>query len=216
MARISKDPDERRLELIDAAERLFNQKGFESTAVSDIVKSIGVAQGTFYYYFKSKDDIFNAIVERFMEELMSELKEVQYNEKLNTKQKLEIILDKSFSFMENNEGVIFYLHTKDNAELHERIEKKFIEYATPLAVEIVKQGIKEKLFSVDYPEEVVGFIMAGSHYIGDVNVFFEERESYFRKVRAVEFFIERVLGVDKETMEYFGKKCFDRLNKLKL
>ena len=43
-----KDPETRRSELINAAEELFLANGYEETAVSDIVRKIGVAQGTFY------------------------------------------------------------------------------------------------------------------------------------------------------------------------
>ena len=45
MARITKDPVVRRNEIIDAAEELFYSVGYDETSVSDIVKSIGVAQG---------------------------------------------------------------------------------------------------------------------------------------------------------------------------
>ncbi|GIO30333.1 MULTISPECIES: TetR/AcrR family transcriptional regulator [Paenibacillus] len=55
MPRITKNPKERRNEILNAAMELFNTKGFEQTSVSDIVKKIGVAQGTFYYYFQSKE-----------------------------------------------------------------------------------------------------------------------------------------------------------------
>ena len=123
MARISKDPEERRIEIIKAAERLFNEKGFSNTAVSDIVKSIGVAQGTFYYYFKSKDDVFNAIVEKFLDESMAGITEIAKHEKLGTREKIELVLEKGLELIENNEGVISYLHTKGNMDLHEKVEK---------------------------------------------------------------------------------------------
>jgi AcrR family transcriptional regulator len=44
MTRIVKDPEERRMELIDTAESLFSQKGYDDTAVSDIVKKINVGR----------------------------------------------------------------------------------------------------------------------------------------------------------------------------
>jgi hypothetical protein len=47
MTRIVKAPDERRSELIATAQQLFYTKGYERTSVSDIVKAVGVAQGTF-------------------------------------------------------------------------------------------------------------------------------------------------------------------------
>jgi len=57
MTRIVKAPDVRRSELIACAQRLFYSKGYENTSVSDIVNEVGVAKGTFYYYFKSKQAI---------------------------------------------------------------------------------------------------------------------------------------------------------------
>lgn len=64
MARISKQPDERKAELMETAERLFIEKGFASVRVSDIVSAMGVAQGTFYYYFQSKDEVMVALLEQ--------------------------------------------------------------------------------------------------------------------------------------------------------
>ena len=53
---------ETKQKLINSAVKLFSQKGYFNTKVSDIVKDAGVAQGTFYLYFKSKEDIFLEIV----------------------------------------------------------------------------------------------------------------------------------------------------------
>ncbi|MEA4963083.1 TetR/AcrR family transcriptional regulator [Lutispora sp.] len=214
MARISKDPEERRIEIIKAAERLFNEKGFSNTAVSDIVKSIGVAQGTFYYYFKSKDDVFNAIVEKFLDESMAGITEIAKHEKLGTREKIELVLEKGLELIENNEGVISYLHTKGNMDLHEKVEKKFVEYTVPLVVNIVKQGIQEKLFDLEYPDEVVEFLMTGSHYLGDINIYLEDKEEYLKRVRGVQFVIQRVLGVDSNTMECLTSKFISKLERL--
>ncbi|HOR86154.1 MAG TPA: TetR/AcrR family transcriptional regulator [Bacillota bacterium] len=210
MARISKDPDERRREIINAAEKLFNEKGFENTAVSDIVKSIGVAQGTFYYYFKSKDDVFCTIAEEFLDTFMESFVLIVDNEKLDVVEKVEMIFDKGIELIKNNEGVMFNLHTRDNMELHEKVERKFIEYATPLVIKIVKQGIEEKIFDIEYPEEVVTFLMMGSHFLGDLNIYLEGRDIYIERLQAVVFIAQRVLGIDKSVMERIIGKYMDR------
>lgn len=214
MGRISKDPVERRLEIMKAAERLFNEKGFENTAVSDIVQSIGVAQGTFYYYFKSKDDVFSAIAEDFFNDYLENFTMVVNDEKLNTIEKLEIVFDKGLELLANNEGLMNYLHTRGNIELHEKVEKKFVEYVTPMVVRIVSQGIDEKLFNVKYPEEVVTFLMMGSHFLGDLNIYLEDRGLYIKRLQAVVFVVQRVLGVDGVTMEYFMGKFMEKFIKL--
>ena len=58
------DREARRAELVSAAAAVFAERGVANTAVSDIVKAAGVAQGTFYLYFDSKDDVVLAVVER--------------------------------------------------------------------------------------------------------------------------------------------------------
>jgi len=55
--------------LIESAIKIFQQKGFQMTRVSDIVSAAGVAQGTFYNYFKSKDAIFREICNDFIDQL---------------------------------------------------------------------------------------------------------------------------------------------------
>lgn len=57
--------------LIRAAIDIFHQKGFQMTRVSDIVAAAGVAQGTFYNYFRSKEAIFREICNDFMSQVRS-------------------------------------------------------------------------------------------------------------------------------------------------
>lgn len=49
--------------LLESAKRLFSQKGYYATSVEDIVESAGVSKGTFYFYFKSKEELFKSLVE---------------------------------------------------------------------------------------------------------------------------------------------------------
>ena len=76
MARITKDPHVRMAEILDATEELFYTRGYHETAISDIVKSIGVAQGTFYYYFKSKEAVLEALINRQISKFLFELEKV--------------------------------------------------------------------------------------------------------------------------------------------
>lgn len=58
-----------RQNILDAAVRIFREKGFQKARISDIVSAAGLAQGTFYLYFKSKEDIAREICKSFMESL---------------------------------------------------------------------------------------------------------------------------------------------------
>jgi AcrR family transcriptional regulator len=58
-------PDQRRQQLLDAATWVFARKGYRRAAISDVIARAGVARGTFYLYFDSKEQVFLAIVEDF-------------------------------------------------------------------------------------------------------------------------------------------------------
>jgi len=65
---------ERERELLLKAKTLFSEKGFYRTSVSDIVESLGIARGTFYLYFRNKDDIYRRVLEKLVNEISSSLK----------------------------------------------------------------------------------------------------------------------------------------------
>jgi AcrR family transcriptional regulator len=69
--RVTKDPGVRKRELIDAAVQVFKEKSFARATISDITRAAGVAKGTFYLYFASKEHLLAALKERFVEEILN-------------------------------------------------------------------------------------------------------------------------------------------------
>jgi AcrR family transcriptional regulator len=62
--RKEKEKEKRRSEIIDAAEKLFFEKGFDGVSMDDVAEKAELAKGTLYLYFKSKDSLFFAVVLR--------------------------------------------------------------------------------------------------------------------------------------------------------
>ena len=62
--RISKEPEERKQEIVETAMKLFCEKGYEKTSISDIAKEMNVAQGLLYRYFSSKEVLFDTVIEQ--------------------------------------------------------------------------------------------------------------------------------------------------------
>lgn len=56
-------PTSTRQHIVDAADRLFYERGFESTSFADIAEAVGISRGNFYHHFKTKDDILNAVIQ---------------------------------------------------------------------------------------------------------------------------------------------------------
>jgi AcrR family transcriptional regulator len=69
--RMTKAPEDRRREIMDAAVHLFAQKGIQATTVSEIAEAAGVAKGTFYLYFQSKEYLLGGLRERFVEDMVA-------------------------------------------------------------------------------------------------------------------------------------------------
>jgi TetR/AcrR family fatty acid metabolism transcriptional regulator len=66
---------DKRDRILTAAERIFARHGFFAAKVSDVAKEAGVADGTIYLYFKSKDDLLISLFERRMQQLNTALKD---------------------------------------------------------------------------------------------------------------------------------------------
>ena len=65
MTRITKPPEERRQEIIDTAMKVFYEKGYEKTSISDIAREMHVAQGLCYRYFSSKEELFDTALDQY-------------------------------------------------------------------------------------------------------------------------------------------------------
>jgi TetR/AcrR family transcriptional regulator, cholesterol catabolism regulator len=61
----ARQADQRRSELIDAALRLFAEQGFRATTIADIATATGTAHGLVYHYFSSKDELLEAVLQRY-------------------------------------------------------------------------------------------------------------------------------------------------------
>ena len=60
-------------EIVDTARALFKKSGFKKTTMGDIARSLGKAKSSLYYYYPSKEDIFEAVIYAEMDELLVEI-----------------------------------------------------------------------------------------------------------------------------------------------
>jgi AcrR family transcriptional regulator len=68
--RVLKSPEDRRQEILDAAVEVFSERGVSKATVADIAEAAGVAKGTVYLYFSSKEELLGALRDRFVDELL--------------------------------------------------------------------------------------------------------------------------------------------------
>lgn len=157
--RTAKSPDERKSEIIRAAKELFIRQGVDQTSVSQIVKEIGVAQGLFYYYFRSKDEVVAAVVDSVLDECEENLRHYSLHpsEDFYTNIREFIIIFGSFyqtlccklNYPMLNYGL--------KSKIHQRILQLLMDYTANL----LDQGVKENYIRLQYPAFMHRLIITG-------------------------------------------------------
>lgn len=77
--------------IFEIAMKLFSEKGYDATSIEEITATVGVAKGTLYYHFSSKEEIFNFLVEEGMKLLKNSI-EIKTSKCDNVKDKLKAII----------------------------------------------------------------------------------------------------------------------------
>lgn len=194
MPRIVKAPDERRAEIVETADRLFRQHGYANCSVEMIIREIGVAKGTFYYYFRSKPDILEAIVDKTLRQIVEMANAVADQPSLTAMQKMEALLGNSHIGDDDSLEVAEMLHLPENRELHELTNVQTVLQLSPILARIVEQGIGEGVFDVERPLETIQFLFTGAQFLTDGDMFgFSEPELRARRL-VTQTVIERALG----------------------
>ncbi|MCD8225439.1 MAG: TetR/AcrR family transcriptional regulator [Clostridiales bacterium] len=191
--RITKDARERRDEILDIAQRLFHEKGYTQTSIEDILREIGIARGTLYYHFRSKEEILSAMIDRQIDRREIRLCQIADNKALSAVEKL-------FEFIQfqSHSGVLAEgLHEAGNAELHQKSFHRSLERFAPIMTEIVEQGIKSGEFSTPYPGECVELLYCASQ-LHDPGVFSWKQEELPRKKKAFFWMLEVTLGISPD------------------
>jgi AcrR family transcriptional regulator len=194
MARISKDPEERRQELVQTAYELFKEKGYEHVNVSDIVDKVGVAQGTFYYYFKTKLDVLNAVIDLYMQHYVVAIEALAGDAGLDPLEKVQAAISSTMKRGESEKSFIDLLNSNENFVTHQKYMAEMRKIVPPMT-KIIDEGVRDGTFEVRHPRETVELMLYMWGCMGDSLVLANDRNEYRRKIQAAEDIITKALGI---------------------
>ena len=207
--RVVKEAQERKNEILDVAERLFCSKGFDNTSTNDILNEIGIARGTLYYHFKSKEDILDAMIERLTNQIVAKAARIALDESLPV---LERLTRTILSLNVNNElgdMIMEQVHRPQNALLHQKMEKSLLGSVNKLITKIAEDGISQGIVQTDYPAEAVEMIMTYSYIAFDsMNEYSQEEEQ--RKIMGFVYHAERILGMESGALLEAMRPVFEQ------
>lgn len=186
--------EKRKQELLNIAYRLMISKGYEETSIDEIIAEARIAKGTFYYHFKSKEEMLEALINMMITEQTERAKQFLFAP-LPIPQKAVAIIT---SFRPNSDEMTIQnaLNKKENIVMHEKINKRVIDEAVPILSEVVEEGIAQGILDCDNIKERVRMTLIISSDMFDHSSFTSADVDVFIDT------VEKILGAKKGTFEF--------------
>ncbi len=205
-----KEAEERRNEILDVADELFGQKGFDGTSTNEILEKVGIARGTLYYHFKSKEDIMDALIERYTVQILYCAKEIAANKNISVYERIIGVVMALNISDGNGKEVIEHMHKPQNALMHQKIQKVIVNDVPPVLTGIIQEGIEQGLFNTPYPYECMEMIVAYTNTVFDDAMVNLTNAEFASRIQALIFNVERLLGVESGSLMHM-MRMFDNV-----
>jgi AcrR family transcriptional regulator len=225
MGRVVKLAEVRKGELVDCAEALFFTRGYDNTTVADIIIRAGVSKGGFYHHFASKEELLDALIERWTAEIIAAGRDVLEDTSLDALTKLNRFLARGQQWklqaapqMRSIHDALF--HPID-VNLYQRVARAAVAALGPVMTRVVEQGIREGIFDAPDPE-IVGELLlslgnARFALLADAFALAARGETkkaaalLEARVRKEEMLVERVLGLKSGSVRFAEPGYIERL-----
>ncbi len=208
MARIVKKSSERKADIIKAAGRLFKKKEYEKATMQDVMDALGIAKGTIYHYFKSKEDLLEAVIEDIVDQYIGQMQALAKEAEGDALQKMQQLIQKG-RIAEENQNILEYLHKPGNYAMHCRLLAAIILKQAPLYAEVIEQGCKEGIFKTEAPLECAEFIISAVQFLTDVGIYPWTQEDLKRRIQAFPNLIEQQLLAPPGSFKFLTQQIAD-------
>lgn len=205
-----KEAEVRKNEILDAADELFRQKGFDGTSTNDILEKVSIARGTLYHHFKSKEDIMDALIERYSARLLGAAQEIAADKSISVVERIIGVVMALNISGGNSEEIMEHIHKPQNALMHQKIQKVIINGVPPILTKIIREGIEQGMFNTPFPYECMEMVVIYATTIFDNDMVTMTNEELFSRMVAFICNVERLLGAESgslmDTLKMFGMK----------
>ncbi|SIS49007.1 TetR/AcrR family transcriptional regulator [Salimicrobium flavidum] len=148
--------------IIETSISLFGQRGFKETSIQDIVDQLGLTKGTFYYYFKNKEEVLVQIHERFIDDLLEQQNHIMEST-LTEKEKMHELVTMMIRNIRTsvNSAMIFFREMRHlNEEKLSYVRKKRDLFQKNIE-KLVQNGIDREEFRKDLRADMISYFILG-------------------------------------------------------
>lgn len=205
MVRIVKKFEDRKKEIVEVASHLFQTEGYEGTSMQDVIDSINIAKGTLYHYFKSKEELLEAVIEDIAQQSIEQMKKIVKEAHGNALQKIQLLM-KAGNLAAKHENLLDSLHKPGNQEMHTRLLVKILILQSPFYAALIQQGCEEGVFKTESPLECAEFILSGIQFLTDVGIYPWAQEDLDRRMKCFPKIIEQLLGAPTGSFKFISEQ----------
>ena len=168
---IPQEYEQKRSQILDAAQQLIYLKGYEQMTISDILEQAGISKGAFYHYFDSKYALLDAMIERTMQQASEVLMPVVEDTSLDAPQKLQRFFQTVSSWKTARRDFLTAImrgwYRDENTILRQKTTTAGLAWFSPILQGIIQQGIQEGAFNSPSPAGAGEVVMALLQAMGD-------------------------------------------------
>ena len=152
-------------QILDALQEMLENRDIRSISVSEIAQKAGIGKGSIYYYFPSKDAIFDALVKRNYKKSLETAKHLAVQTEISPFTRMAMLFEafrsSSSEFLKRE--IISESESKkqkyEQAYVHQNFLRHVISELKPVLTEIIRQGIEKDLLHFDYPDALAEIVL---------------------------------------------------------
>ena len=200
MARPPQDAQIRINEILNAADQLFFTQGYHATTIRDIAKKMGVAQGMLYYYFKSKEELLETLLERHTASLIEEIKKILSFTRTPS-EKIALTVSAILATADYKDGLLLsMLYDVQNLHIKDKLFYQIELTLSPWLLKIVDEGIATHNFRVSHPPTAVWYILVIFEALTIALYQKSSPDILSFRLKMAEALIEKTLGAQEQTI----------------
>lgn len=189
--------------ILDETEKLMCSMPDGQISVEMIAKNAGIGKGSIYYYFKSKDEIIDAAIERSYTAAIQEFFADVYSSS-DALSKIKILFRSVLKeeFNDNRKNIIMSFHVQDNLLMHTKMMMTAVKVISPILTNLLAEGAADGSIHTDSPQESAEMIVAMLTFLLDRAFFPSDEESINRKLKLYARVLETCFKAKKDSFDY--------------
>ncbi len=163
MPRVIKHPDIRRAEILDWAQRVFLERGYDHASLNDVIAEAGLSKGVFYHYYSSKEQLLEALANRFAQGAYDAVRPVLEDSGTDPLARLQAFVGRSWKHKVGTAALQWRLfeslYKPENLVLYQRVALASAVLFRPRLTRLIGDGMSKGVFQTFDPESVADLLL---------------------------------------------------------